>query len=231
MKRAAYAYIRVSGKGQLEGHGFDRQEETVRAYCKSAGVTVAGVYREAHTGTEANRPAFQEMLLAILSNGVRTVVVESLDRLARDLMVQTQLLATLRARGVSLIAASTGEDVTAALDEDPMRRAMVQVQGTFAELDKRLLVRKLRKARDAKRAAEGRCEGRKPFGDRPGEQETLDLIVSLRKGAKGQERLSFERIAATLNERNIPSRTGKPWAPATVFGIVRRTAPKLTAAR
>ena len=51
---------------------------------------------------------------------------------------------TTRERGVS---ASTGEDVTATMRDDPMRKALIQIQGVFAELDKSLLVRKLRKGR------------------------------------------------------------------------------------
>jgi DNA invertase Pin-like site-specific DNA recombinase len=29
-----YAYLRVSGKGQIVGNGFDRQLETIQAYCE-----------------------------------------------------------------------------------------------------------------------------------------------------------------------------------------------------
>lgn len=228
-RKAAYAYLRVSSRGQVKGHGFDRQLETIEGYAKTSGLVIANVYRDSHTGTEADRPAFVEMLTAILSNGVRTIVVESLDRLARDLMVQTTLLARLQAGGVTLISASTGENVTDGMADDPMREAMVSIQGTFAQLDKKLLVRKLRKAREAKREAEGRCEGRKPFGARPGEAETLERILSMRRGKRGSERLSFEKIAAQLNAEGVATRTGKPWAPRTVYGIVQATRPTLTA--
>lgn len=228
--KKAYAYLRVSSRGQLDGHGFDRQQETIRTFAKRSGYEIAGIYRDAHTGTEADRPAFTDMLAAILANGVRVIIVESLDRLARDLIVQTVLLAKLKTNGVTLIAASTGDDVTADLHEDPMREAMVQIQGVFAQLDKKLLVRKLWKAREAKRKDAGRCEGRKPFGSRPGEGEVLERILTLRRATRGRERTSFERIAATLNAEGHATRTGKAWAPATVYGIVKRCAPRLTAA-
>ena len=45
------------------------------------------------------------MLTAILSNGVRTVIVERLDRLAREYGVQEQLLVYLAAKGVALCTA------------------------------------------------------------------------------------------------------------------------------
>ena len=69
----------------------------------------------------------------------------------------------LASKGITLIAANTGENVTEAITSDPMRKAMVQMQGVFAELDKSMLVKKLRKARDRKRQETGRCEGPKPF--------------------------------------------------------------------
>ena len=47
------------------------------------------------TGTEADRPEFNRMLAEILGDGVRTILVESLDRLARDVMVQSLLLSKL----------------------------------------------------------------------------------------------------------------------------------------
>jgi DNA invertase Pin-like site-specific DNA recombinase len=223
MATKAVAYLRVSGRGQVDGHGFDRQRDTIAAWAKRHGVRLVNEYREDVSGTkeETDRPVFQTMLADLLANGCRTIVVESLDRFARDLGVQLQLLAYLKAKGVRLVSAITGDDVTAAMDDDPMRRAMVQVQGTFAELEKNLLVRKLRKAREQQRVEQGRCEGRKPYGTRPGEADGLALIRQLRgKGRKAKA--SFAAIARELNTRHIATRTGRPWQPSTVGGIVAR---------
>ena len=52
---------------------------------------------------------------------------------------------------MTIISADTLQDVTAAFFGDPMLRAMIQVQGVFAELDKSMLVAKLRKARELTR--------------------------------------------------------------------------------
>ena len=160
-KPQAVIYVRVSGKGQVDGTGYDRQMETALAYAKKSGYRVVKRYKEAHTGTETERPAFNEMMQDLLSNGCRTVIVESLDRLARDLSVQMRLLALLIAKDITLVAASTGRDITADMQSDPMLRAMVQVQGVFSELDKSLLVRKLSKARELRRKETGRssCSG------------------------------------------------------------------------
>jgi DNA invertase Pin-like site-specific DNA recombinase len=51
-----------------------------------------------------DRPAWSEMLATLHSNGVRTIIVERLDRVARDLMVQEAAIADLRKYGFELIS-------------------------------------------------------------------------------------------------------------------------------
>jgi len=224
--RPAVGYLRVSGRGQVEGHGFDRQEADIRAFAAGR-FQVERIYREAHTGTEAERPELTRMVADLLANGCRTVVVASLDRFARDLGVQMQLLAAMRARGIALFSAATGEDVTAALDEDPMARALVQIQGAFFELDKALTVRKLRVAREARRKERGRCEGRKPYGCRPGEDVVLEEVFRLRVG----RHLSYGAIARALNDGGRTTRYGRRWSAMTVKRIVDRGRPHVECAK
>ena len=227
------AYLRVSGKGQVDGTGFDRQLDAITAWAKHTGATVERVYREegvSGTLDESHRPQFAAMVEDLLSNGCRTVVVESLDRFARDLSVQMQLLAYLISKGLTLISATTGDDVTAAVADDPMRRAMVQMQGIFSELDKNLLVRKLRKGREKRRSEAGKCEGRPFFGERPGEPETLERIKELYRKPRDGQRRSLQEIADLLNQEldKYPTRvrradgTIRPWSKGTIHALVRR---------
>lgn len=221
------AYLRVSGKGQVDGTGLDRQLDTITAWARHAGATVERVYREegvSGTLDESHRPAFASMVEDLLSNGCRTVVVESLDRFARDLSVQMQLLAYLLTKGLTLISASTGDNVTAAVADDPMRRAMVQMQGIFSELDKNLLVRKLRKGREKRRDETGKCEGRPFFGQKPGESETIARIMELHRKPKDRPRRSLQDICDELNREpeKYPTRSGRPWRKGTIHAIVHR---------
>ena len=218
---SAFAYLRVSSNGQVKGHGFQRQHETISQFADENGYEVAEVFRDAFTGTEADRPEFNRMVATILGNGVQTILVESLDRLARDVMVQSLLLAKLAQHGITLINCVTGEDVTASMSEDPMRKALIQIQSVFSELEKSRLVSKLRRAREAKKAETGKCEGRKAFGEKEGEVETLELMRSLRRKREGT-RMSFAKIAAELNEQNVPTRTGARWHTTTVQNILGR---------
>lgn len=187
MKTEAVAYCRVSSIGQQKtGTGLDRQEQTIRAYAK-ADYKLLKVYHEAFTGTENDRPVFEVMLAELLDNGCRVIICECLDRIARDLSVQLQITALLASKGITLINAMTGQDVTN--PTDPMTLAMIQIQGSFAQLDKNLLIRKLKKGRQAKRETTGRCEGRKPYGHYAGEAEILERIKQLNRKAQNEKRL------------------------------------------
>ena len=219
--KQAFGYCRVSSIGQQKnGSGLNRQEEIITEYARQAGYELIEVYQEAITGTDSDRPMFTEMLADILSNGCRTIIVERLDRLARDLVIQNQLVVMLCSKGLTLISADTQQDVTAAFFGDPMLKAMIQVQGVFAELDKSMLVAKLRKSREAKKAKTGRCEGRKPYGYYPGEAEIVKRIKQLRRKPHGERRKGYRTIAKQLNKEGIPTRSGVPWSDSQIKSIL-----------
>lgn len=108
-------------------------------------------------------------------------------------------------------------------DDDATRVLIRQVLGAVAQFEKSVIVAKLKAARIRKRRETGRCEGRKPFGTKPGEAETLALIRKLSRKPRGGKRLSFDAIAARLNAMGVASRTGKAWAGATVDEMLKRT--------
>jgi hypothetical protein len=135
-------------------------------------------------------------------DGVKAVIVEKLDRLARDLMVQEAAIADLQRHGFTLLSVAEPD----LMASDPTRILMRQIIGAVAQYDKSTIVSKLAGARARKRAATGRCEGRKPFGFYPGEQLVLERLNALKT-----EGLGFDRIAARANTEGLPTRTGKPW--------------------
>jgi DNA invertase Pin-like site-specific DNA recombinase len=141
-------------------------------------------------------------MTALHSNGVRVIIIERLDRLARDLMVQETIIADLRKNGFELVSVAEPD----LMANDPTRILVRQMMGAVAQYEKSQIVLKLRGARLRKRAKEGRCEGRKPYGFYEGEAFAMDRIKALRA-----EGLGFDRVAAKLNEEGVPTRTGKPW--------------------
>jgi DNA invertase Pin-like site-specific DNA recombinase len=220
----AVSYLRVSGKGQVDGDGFPRQRDVIARYAKAAGFELVDEFRdEGVSGTKDldAREGLSDLFARIRANGVRLVLVERADRLARDLVVSELILNQFRALGAKVIAADSGTDLTVG-DDDPTRVLIRQVLGAVAQFERSVIVSKLKAARMRMRRETGRCEGRKPFGARPGEAETVQLIHRLRRKPRGSERLSFAAIANRLNAEGHPTRTGKPWAPETVRQIVMR---------
>ena len=91
---------------------------------------------------------------------------------------------------------------------DPTAKMVRQILGAVSEFEKNSIVLKLRTARKRMKAELGRCEGRKPYGDRAGEAEVVALMKSLRRKRPNQKRMSYDRIAKTLKERDIKTRSG-----------------------
>ena len=217
----AFGYLRVSGKGQVDGDGFPRQQKAIDQHATGNAIKVVRVFRdEGVSGTIENmdRPAWRQLIAALHSSGVKTILIERLDRLARDLMVQEAAIADLRRNGFTLISAAEPD----LMASDPSRVLMRQLMGAVAQYDKSQLVAKLNGARARKRQKDGRCEGRKPFGHFPLERSALARMSALRSSG-----LAFERIAATLNAESVPTRSGGNWHGVVVNRILSRRPPTL----
>jgi DNA invertase Pin-like site-specific DNA recombinase len=212
--KEAFGYLRVSGKGQLTGDGFPRQRATIEAYANARGYKIVKWFEERAIpgATEwENRPAWVEMMQQL--NGVRTVLVEKVERLARDLGVQKWIFRDLRKRRVELISA-TEEN----LDADPARVLFRQILGAIAQYDKAMTVLKLRHARKQIKAATGRCEGQKPYGHFPGESAIVARMCELRNRG-----CSYTAIAESLNRECVSTRVpGRRWDPRTVQRIMKK---------
>lgn len=118
--------------------------------------------------------------------------------------------------GGRVFAADTGEVVRDDPD-DPMRTALRQVVGVFAELDRRMVVKRLREGRAAKASTGCKVTGSYPYGyagagkgrdrdaaPRTDEQRAVARIVELRQAGK-----SYRAIAAHARRRRPPAPPGR----------------------
>ena len=212
----AFAYLRVSGKGQLDGDGFPRQRAAIEAYAVANGLTITGWYEERGVCGEndlAGRPALAVLFEDAQEQGVQIVIVEALHRFARMLMVQETILADIKKRGWQLVSA-TEPDL---MQEDPSRVMMRQIFGVVAQYEKAMIVDKLRVARERMKQRTGRCEGRKPYGETALEQATVADILRLHGDGA-----SIRFIADVLNSKSVPTRSGGRWTATQVHRILRR---------
>lgn len=218
-KISAFGYMRCSGQGQVSGDTWARQSKAIKSYAAAHGFRLVKLFREeAVSGTleHMDRPAWRNMMSALFRNGTKTIIVEHLDRLTRNLVIQETTVAMLQREGFTLI--STKQPDLMAIEPD--RVAMRQMQGVFAQLEKSNLVIKLRVARDRKSTHGKRCEGRKPFGTRPDEQKVLARMKAL-----ASDGLDHNQIADRLNAEHKPTRTGKLWSGVVVKRIIERNPP------
>lgn len=225
MKTKAFSYLRVSGKGQINGDGFPRQRESIARFCKRNQIEIEREFVEkgvSGTLDSFDREELTNLFVALKANGVRLVLVEMASRLARDLMISEILLGEFRKIGVRVISTECGTELTVE-DNDPTKKLIRQVLGAISEWQKSVDVQKLRAARVRIRKSEGRCEGRKPYGVTNDEQGVINKMVALRT-----EGVSIAEIAKQLNEAGIKprkaTRAGKDaiWHPTMVQRILAR---------
>ena len=73
----------------------------------------------------------------IAANGVKTIIVETVSRFARDALVAEIAFRYLRDTGITIIAT---ESATAFLDDTPTATFIRQVLAAYSQLDKAMLV-------------------------------------------------------------------------------------------
>ena len=221
----AIAYLRTSSAANVgaDKDSDARQLEAINRFAAANGYEIMATYYDAAvSGADAieTRPGFAEMLDRIAGNGVCTIIVETANRFARDLMVQEVGFERLKTEGIELIAA---DNPAGFLDDTPTARLVRQVLGAIAEFDKAMTVAKLRGARDRKSAAAGkRIEGRKPHAEI--NPEAVDLARSLRRKRKGGRRgepMSLRAISAELAERGFLNENGKPYGAQSIFKMLK----------
>jgi len=119
-----------------------------RAGCKQ-------IFTDRATGAHVKRPQLAKCLAAVQSGD--TLIVWKLDRLGRSLRDLIALLDDLKARGVAFRSLTESIDTTT-----PTGRAMWQMVGILAELE-RSLIQERTKAGRAAAQARGVKMGRKPL--------------------------------------------------------------------
>lgn len=217
MTKAAVAYMRTSSAAGV-GDGKDsepRQRAAIAAYAAEAGFEVADddwYYDPKVKGADSinSRPGFAAMLERIASNGVRTIIVETANRFARDLIVQETGWRYLKNAGINLIAADSPD---AFVDDTPTANMIRQILGAVAEFEKASLVAKLRGARDRKRLATGKkVGGRKSYMEM--NPNLVARAIELKPGR------SLREIAALLADDGYLTPSGKVYAPMAVRSMI-----------
>lgn len=225
MTKTALAYLRVSGAGQVNGDGLDRQRTAVNAYAASVGLDVAGEYEDrgiSGTAELANREGLAALIDRTERDGIGVIIIERADRLARDAIISEVILRQFRSMNIRVVSAESGVDLTAGDASNPTAKLIRQVLASVSEFEKDVIVQKLRTARNRRRRENGKCEGRKAYGERPGESAIIERIHELRRKRPNGRAMSARAIAETLNAEGCPTRTGTAWHHSVVSAVLKR---------
>lgn len=209
-----FAYLCISRCAQ--GYDFPRQRQAVRKYAAANRMRVAQYFEEQVVPGKSGwdeRPAWLAMLDKITGGGIRTILIEKLDRLAREPLVQEHIIADLHERRVALISVAEPDLFV----NDPNRIVLRQIMGAIHQYRRAMLGFKLKAAKDPRPKDVGRSAGGKPYGDRPGETAIRDRIKAMRSSGS-----TLQAICDKLDSEGIKTRRGRRWAPITVARIAAR---------
>jgi len=138
-------YIRVSTAEQNAERQLDGEQLTV-------------TFTDKASGKNADRPQLQAMLAGNWPEG-STVVVHSMDRLARSLTDLLHIVEQLTQRGINVQFVKEGKMFRGGEASDPMDKLMLSLLGAFAEYE-RTLIRERQREGIAKAKERGVYRGR-----------------------------------------------------------------------
>jgi DNA invertase Pin-like site-specific DNA recombinase len=229
------AYLRVSTDRQEDGQGLDVQHDEIVKWAKRHRHTIVAVHRDTISGKLDERAGLADAIATLRDGQAQAIVVYRLDRLARDLIVQEQLLAEVRRAGGDLFSSSDAEQAFLADDdEDPSRKLIRQVIGAVYEFDRSMIALRLRNGRRRKHEQGGYAYGRPGYGSRakdgalvvvPEQREVIDTMRRLRKRGA-----TLRQIAAALDADGVagPAGRGRGWSATAVQRALNRDGVKTT---
>lgn len=217
-RKPVIGYTRTSSAANVgeDKDSMIRQRKAIQTYANGAGYKIVAWYDDpavAGSDTIDARPGFGAALEQIAGNGVKTIIVETANRFARDLIVQEVGWKRLQAEGITLIAADSPDQF---VDNGPTAVLLRQILGAVSEFDKAMTVAKLRGARERKRRKTGnKVEGRKSYAE-----TNPDLVAKARSLSEQRPRLSLRQIGAELFAADFKTAKGTPYGASAVASML-----------
>jgi site-specific DNA recombinase len=217
-------YTRVSTDAQeREGTSLDSQERECITYAESRGWTVDGRVSDTASGYTLERAGLEEIRHAAAGGGVDVVLSYALDRLSRKQTHVAILVEEMEDLGVNL------DFVTEDFEDTAVGQLVRSVKAFASELEREKILERTTRGK-VERARAGKLPqgtGKGCYGyvyDRETgrrEIEPLQGAVVRRAFQEFAAGRSVGQIASALNAEGIPTLTGKRWAAATIYHVLR----------
>jgi DNA invertase Pin-like site-specific DNA recombinase len=234
--KTAAIYARVSSERQKEEQTIQSQTETLLDYAHHERYVVPQEWifeDEGYSGSNLMRPGLERIRDLAAEGQLETILVHSPDRLSRKYAYQVLLLEEFSRHGTEVIFLKSVRGNT------PEEQLLLQFQGMIAEYERAQIIERSRRGK-RHRAQCGSVSvlSGAPYGYQYVKKTDsscayYEVIEQESEVVKDifryytQERLSINVIARSLNNMNIPTRSGKcPWERSTVWGMLKNPAYK-----
>lgn len=239
--RNILSYSRESDERLLGVYG---QDQEIYDWAERNGYQIVGRARDnrVHGQMPASaRPGLSAAIHAIEEGRAAGIVVERLDRLARDFQTQDDAMRRIWNAGGRIFTCSKEEEQEWTPDKPGDKQWTTRRAFAFrAEEEMYALIARLEGGRRRKMARGGygggprfggrrygvalvQIQGRLEYLPIPEEQAVIRRIQETCKDGKG-----YTQMAKTLNEEGVPTVTGAPWSMKVVRSIALRPADKLS---
>ena len=239
MNKPAAIYARVSSDRQKENQTIASQTAALREYADSHGYLVPAEWvfeDEGYSGASLARPGLEALRDVAAQGYIEAALAYAPDRLSRKYAYQVLLAEEFARCGVSLVF------LKSAPSETPEDQLLLQFQGMIAEYERAQIAERTRRGKrhKAQHGVVNVLSGA-PYGYRYIKKsdsadayfevnETEAEIVRMIFDEYTHRQISIHAIVRSLNERQIPTRTGTTrWEWSTVWGMLRNPAYKGTA--
>ena len=175
-------YVRVSSAGQNDARQLD-------------GLTLDKTFTDKASGKDTQRPQLQALLEFVREGD--TLMVHSMDRLARSLKDLEAIVTGLTGRGVTVFFVSQGMTFTG--DDSPMNTLMLQMLGAVSQFERSLILERQREGIAIAKAKGDVYKGRKPSLDAAGVAELRGLVSQGMPKAQIAAKLGISRTTLYAN--------------------------------
>jgi site-specific DNA recombinase len=220
------AYCRVSTENQREDKTIEIQEQAIKEYAENSDYEIARIFRDnGVSGGLEDRPALIEMLDYLESEegkNVEGVIIYKLDRLARDVRIQENLIYDLHEKRGKKIISIKEPDLDS---KDITRVLMRQMLGAISQYEKGVITMRLRSGRMNKIRKGGYAGGGVALGYNAKDKElvinnedaeTIKRVFYLRRYKK----MPLNAIARKFNQEGVKTARGGRWFDGTIKYIL-----------
>lgn len=221
-------YVRVSTETQVKhGQGLDIQMKEIQNYCKKNDYNLLNIYVDAGiSGSQSieNRKQLSELLIECNTrngkgkhspeNIISKVIIQKMDRLARDTYQYLWIEGKLNEMGVTV--ESVNEEMFNQ-PNDPIIQALKEMVIVFSKMEKSIIANRLSKGRTEKSTKGIKPCGTLPYGYKYNSKK--EVVIDKAEAKVVQEVFDlyskgygYTDIARQLNSQNIKTKRNKPWS-------------------